>query len=71
MSQADNFSISVLFLKKINFSVNMLMNGIKMFYCIFVYNNVNSPLICDVVKPTLIYKNKVPLFIIIIINIIY
>ena len=56
MSQTDNFSISVLFFKKISVSVNMLMNGIVIyFYCIFVYNGVNSPLICDFVKPTLIY----------------
>ena len=34
----------------------MLMNGIKIrFYCIFVYNDVNSPLVCDFVKPALIY----------------
>ena len=34
----------------------MMMNGIKIcFYCIFVYNGVSSPLICDFVKPTLIY----------------
>ena len=39
-----------------SFPVNMLMRGIKIcFYCIFVYNGVNSPLICDFVKPTLIY----------------
>ena len=38
------FSIPVLFLKKIA-SVHMLMNGIKIcFYCIFVYKGVNSPL---------------------------
>ena len=37
-----------------------LMNGIKVcFYCIFVYNGVNSPFICDFVQPTLIYKNEV------------
>ena len=41
-----------------------LMNGIKIdFYFIFVYNGVNSPFICDFVKPTLIYQSKVLLLI--------
>ena len=56
-SPTDNFSISVLFFKKkIIISVNILMNGIKIcFYCIFVNKGVNSPFMCDFVKPTLIY----------------
>ena len=55
MSQTDNFSILVLFLYK-KASVNMLMNGMKIFfYCIFVYNGLNSPLVCEFAKPTLIY----------------
>ena len=50
---SDNFSITVLFLKKISISVNMLMNGLKIcFSCIFVYNGVNSPLICHFVNPS-------------------
>ena len=47
------------------------------FYCMFVYNGVNSPLIVKpIVKPTLLYQNKVllllslSLLLIIIINII-
>ena len=44
------------------------MNRIKIcFYCIFVYNGVNSPFICDFVKPTLIYDNKALLLFIVII----
>ena len=50
MSQTDNFGISRFFIYK-KASVNMLMSGTKIFfYCIFVYNGVNSPLFCDLVK---------------------
>ena len=39
----DVTSISVLFLKKISLSVDMLMNGIKIcFYVMFLYNGVNT-----------------------------
>ena len=34
----------------------MLMNGMKIcFYCMFLYNGVNTALICDFVNPTPIY----------------
>ena len=34
----------------------MLRNQIKIcFYCLLVYNGAKRPLICDFVKPTLIY----------------
>ena len=39
-----------------NTFVYMLMNGIKIcFYCMFLYNGVNSVLICCFVNPTPIY----------------
>ena len=43
-------------LKKRSISVYMLMNGMKIcFYCMFLYNGVNTALICDFVNPTPIY----------------
>ena len=54
MSLTDNFS-TWFFL----FLFICWWRELKCFYCIFVYNGVNSPLICDFVKPVLIYLNKV------------
>ena len=52
----NNFTILSLFLKKINITINMLVNGIKIcFYSIFLSNGIDSPLIFDFVKVTLIY----------------
>ena len=37
----------------------MLIEGIKIcFYCIFAYNGVNSPLICDFVEPVQIEQKR-------------
>ena len=58
ISLTDSFSISVLFCsywKKEHFCLYVDKWNQNMFYCIFVYNGVYSPLICDFVKPTLIY----------------
>ena len=54
MSRNDNFIISVLFF---TIFVNMLMNGIKICFIVHLFKTVfiNSSLICDFVKTTLIY----------------